>query len=285
MAWTTPRTYVADEILTAAILNADHKANLDVLSTHAHSGAAGMGSSSLGNLVKETFTDASAPAAPGAGLTALYTVSGRPHFRAGAGGSDTTLAILSDVHAQAHASAHEPGGADAMAVDAATSTASLRTLGSGSTQGAAGDHTHTIAEESNHVTNGSQPGSAGMAVSKGHKADIGDAYSTSDEVTNTFTVVAGERQIVAGCAVINKTSATNNYTHGVRVLVDDGAVAAVTVSPSTDANTASALGVIALVAAGQSGSTKFACQFKGGSDTSLQADCVGASVMVEELGI
>jgi hypothetical protein len=147
MGWTTPRDYVANEVLTAAILNVDHRDNLDVLSTHAHSGAAGMGSSSLANLVKATFTDASAPSAPGSGLTAIYTVSGKPHFRAGASGSDTAFAVASDLHAQAHESAHEPGGGDAMAVDASAATGSLRTIGSGSTQGAAGNHTHTISED------------------------------------------------------------------------------------------------------------------------------------------
>lgn len=45
-------------------------------------------------------------------------------------------------HAQAHATAHQPGGGDAMAVDAAAGTGSLRTLGAGATQAAAGDHTH-----------------------------------------------------------------------------------------------------------------------------------------------
>jgi len=147
MGWTTPRDYVTNEILTAAILNVDHRDNLNVLSTHAHSNAAGNGSSTLGNLVKETFTDASAPAAPGSGLTVIYTVSGKPHYRAGASGSDTALADAGDLHAQAHESAHEPGGGDAMAVDASAATGSLRTIGSGSTQGAAGDHTHTISED------------------------------------------------------------------------------------------------------------------------------------------
>lgn len=147
MGWTTPRNYVANEVLTAAILNVDHRDNLDVLSTHAHSGAAGMGSSSLANLVQATFTDASAPSAPGSGLTVIYTVSGKPHYRAGASGADTAFAVASDLHTQAHESAHEPGGGDAMAVDAAAATGSLRTIGGGATQGAAGNHTHTISED------------------------------------------------------------------------------------------------------------------------------------------
>jgi len=43
----------------------------------------------------------------------------------------------------AHASTHNSGGSDVMAIDAAAGTGSLRTLGTGSTQSAAGNHTHT----------------------------------------------------------------------------------------------------------------------------------------------
>ena len=141
MAWTTPRTYVTGEQVTEAILDVDQKANLDVLGVHAHSNAAGNGSSTLGNLVKATFTDGSAPSAPSSGLTSVYTISGRPFYRA-YGGASTQLLILADVHAQAHDTAHEPSGADTMAVDQGAGVGSLRTLGTGSTQIAAGDHSH-----------------------------------------------------------------------------------------------------------------------------------------------
>ena len=47
MAWTTPRTFVVGEIITAPILNTHVRDNLSFLSTHAHSGAAGDGSASL----------------------------------------------------------------------------------------------------------------------------------------------------------------------------------------------------------------------------------------------
>lgn len=43
MAWTTPRTYTDLEIVTAAILNTDHRDNLNALSAHQHSGAPGDG--------------------------------------------------------------------------------------------------------------------------------------------------------------------------------------------------------------------------------------------------
>lgn len=41
-----------------------------------------------------------------------------------------------------HATSHQPGGSDAMAVDAAAATGSLRTLGTGATQAAVGSHVH-----------------------------------------------------------------------------------------------------------------------------------------------
>ena len=220
MGWTTPRDFVTNEVLTAAILNVDHRDNLNVLSTHAHTGAAGMGSSSLTSLVKGTFTDASAPSAPGSGLTALYTVSGRPHYRAGASGSDTTLAVIGDVHAQTHASAHQPGGADAMAVDAATSTASLRTLGSGSTQGAAGNHTHVAVDEVAATSAVSTDDSVAMAVTK---ADNTGAISVGGSVTiATKTISVGEasqRIWAGGYAVIELVAAVTN-TPRLELLID-----------------------------------------------------------------
>lgn len=44
----------------------------------------------------------------------------------------------------AHKARHEPGGADAMTVDAAAVTGSLRTIGLGALQAAAGNHAHTL---------------------------------------------------------------------------------------------------------------------------------------------
>lgn len=45
-------------------------------------------------------------------------------------------------HAQLHAASHEPGGGDAMTVDAVAATGSLRTLGAGAQQASAGNHSH-----------------------------------------------------------------------------------------------------------------------------------------------
>ena len=122
MAWSAPRTWVADEIVTAALLNTELRDNLLVLSTHAHTGAAGMGASTLSavsmtSLATATFADQSGdPSTNGRlqrnGANLLYY--------------DGSSAI------------------DLTASDQSAATASLRTLGTGSTQAAAGNHTHAI---------------------------------------------------------------------------------------------------------------------------------------------
>lgn len=98
MAWIAPRTYAVGETVTAAILNIDQRDNLLALSAHGHSGAAGDGGTTLGDLVKETFADAAAPSAPGASKTVIYTTSGRLRYRAGAAGVDTLISDENHTH-------------------------------------------------------------------------------------------------------------------------------------------------------------------------------------------
>jgi hypothetical protein len=57
MAWTTPKTWADGDIPDAADLNTHIKANLDVLSTHAHSGAAGDGGAALAPVSTVTFVE------------------------------------------------------------------------------------------------------------------------------------------------------------------------------------------------------------------------------------
>ena len=98
MAWTSPITWKAGQLVTAADLNTHVRDNQLALDQHGHGGGGGDGSGTLGNLVKATFTDAAAPAAPGAGLTVIYTVSGAVHYRTGAAGADQTLSNTSHTH-------------------------------------------------------------------------------------------------------------------------------------------------------------------------------------------
>ena len=133
MAWTAPKTWAASEVILASgtgSLNEQIRDNLTVLSTHAHTGAAGMGASTLstvtlGGLNTVTFADQSGnPSTNGRlqrnGANLLYY--------------DGTSAI------------------DLTASDQAAGTASLRTLGTGATQAAAGNHTHAVS----FTTNGGQ---------------------------------------------------------------------------------------------------------------------------------
>jgi hypothetical protein len=67
----------------------------------------------------------------------------------------------------AHATTHEPGGTDAMAVDALAATGSLRTLGTSSTSAAAGNHTHTPTVGLDFIIDG-----GGSALTAGIKGDV-----------------------------------------------------------------------------------------------------------------
>ena len=130
MAWTTPRDWTDDDvavpngIVTAAMLNTDIRDNLLVLSTHTHTGAAGMGAASMSGLT----------------LTALGTLT------------------FADQSANPDAAGElQRNGNDLLwygssvvnltAADASAGTASLRTLGTTSVKAAAGDHTHVPASQ------------------------------------------------------------------------------------------------------------------------------------------
>jgi len=131
MGWQAPRdwTGISGGIVTANQLNVDLRDNLNVLSTHTHTGAAGFGSSTLSGvtlaaLTTLTFADQSAdPDAAGElqrnGNDLLYY-----------NGS----AVVNVTQA-----------------DAAADTASLRTLGTTSAKAAAGNHTHTITKEGQNI--------------------------------------------------------------------------------------------------------------------------------------
>ncbi|MBI4496319.1 MAG: hypothetical protein HY689_00235 [Chloroflexi bacterium] len=94
-SWTAGADRATGFVVTSAVWNSymGTAGNFEFLSVHDHSGAAGQGAGTI-TPYQATFTDISAPAAPGAGKTAIYTVSGVPHYRAGTAGADTVLADL-----------------------------------------------------------------------------------------------------------------------------------------------------------------------------------------------
>jgi len=91
MAWTAPRTFATGDSVDGDMMNAQVKGNLDVLGTHTHTGAAGMGTDTLGALNTITADDVAAPATPSAGTIILYVESGVLKYKNSAG----TVKIIS----------------------------------------------------------------------------------------------------------------------------------------------------------------------------------------------
>ena len=130
-----PKIWAVGDMVDAALLNAQLRDPLELLEQHDHNGAVGDGSADLLGVVSITVTDAVAPSAPASGLTTLYATSARPGYIPN-GGSATPISDLD------HAARHNSGGADALTEDAAAGTPSLRDIGTGALDMAAGNHTH-----------------------------------------------------------------------------------------------------------------------------------------------
>ena len=118
MAWTVPKSWTSTMVV-ATDLNTHIRDNLLVLSTHAHSGAAGMGSSTLSGVT----------------LTALETP-----VLASQGSSPGTAGML--LRKGTTLEYYNGSAVVGLYADGVAGTATLRTLGTGSTQAAAGNHTH-----------------------------------------------------------------------------------------------------------------------------------------------
>lgn len=126
-----------------------------------------------------------------------------------------------------------------MAVDAATSTASLRTLGTGSTQGAAGNHTHVANDEIAGTGANYSEGSVTISLNKGVGSGniaVGSAVTVatktiSPTVTSRiwaggychFLVIDADNATIALDLLIDGTQvATTNFATG--ITADGGSV-------------------------------------------------------------
>ena len=84
-----------------------------------------------------------------------------------------------------HAAAHQPGGGDAMAVDAAAGTGSLRTIGGGAQQSAPGNHSH----EAQQIFIPSRTGAPGIGGRpRATKSDGYAVVSFRDDEEETWTM-------------------------------------------------------------------------------------------------
>tara|TARA_Y100001951_G_scaffold78769_1_gene66394 strand:+ start:613 stop:1311 length:699 start_codon:yes stop_codon:yes gene_type:complete len=102
MAWTTPKTWSDGDIPDADDLNTHIRDQLNALSTHTHSGAAGDGNDEMTGVDTITFDDSgSTPAAPGSNKVKLFSESETFKIRAGASGAATAIALANHTHTQA----------------------------------------------------------------------------------------------------------------------------------------------------------------------------------------
>lgn len=156
MAWVTPLdwTGITNNIVTAAQLNQQLRDNLNVLSTHTHTGAAGMGSASLS----------------GISLAALGTLT----FADQSANPDAAGELQRNGNALKW---YGSSVVDLTTSDASAGTASLRSLGTSSTTAAAGNHEHTIATPSSSSETG-----ADVVLGSGTRQQRQKAYTNGDNL-------------------------------------------------------------------------------------------------------
>ena len=176
MAWTAPRTWVDDELVTTAYMNAQIRDNLLALSTHTHGGSAGDGSSSL---------------ASGISFSGLGTVT----FADQSGDPSTTGRLQRNGNNLVYYNGSAAVGLGA--ADAAAGTASLRTLGTGATAAAAGNHTHTPATPSTSALTGSDIVDSSVIIGGHYKSYSSGA--TLDGTSKTVTPTKANNLVIVSC--------------------------------------------------------------------------------------
>ena len=175
MAWTTPRTWADDEIVTTAYMNAQIRDNFLALSTHAHGGSAGDGSATL---------------ASGISFSGLATAT----FADQSGNPSTTGRLQRNGNNLVY---YNGSAVITLSADASAGTGSLRTLGTGATTAAAGNHTHTPATPSTSALTGEDMTDTAVAIS-GHKKD----YSSGDTLggtSKTVTPTKANNLVIVSC--------------------------------------------------------------------------------------
>jgi hypothetical protein len=101
-----------------------------------------------------------------------------------------------------HASTHNAGGGDALAIDAAAGTGSLRTIGTGATNAAAGNHTHSTYQPTGMTVLANDTLAQALATNINTKLTV-----TANRTLTTTVPAAGTR-----CSVMILTNSTSTWT-------------------------------------------------------------------------
>ena len=212
MAWTTPKTWVQGEVVTAADFNAELRDRFNLLEVHDHS-ETGLGSDELGGATGLTLlrlaeytteSEDGLPPTPSSGAIAMFK-------------DGSALKVIYDdgtvrtVTTSPHGTTHDADGNDPLEQDGIASKATLRSLGSGAQQAAAGNHGHVFS-----------------GVEYPLKQDVGDMSYTLPRTgnTNVSEVLGGS----AGAIQIPTSYAGSgflvvDFVIEMRALVLNGAVA------------------------------------------------------------
>ena len=210
MAWTTPKTWADGDIPDAADLNTHIKANLDALSTHAHSGAAGDGSAALAPISTITFANqGSTPAAPGSAKVAVFSESETMKVRAGASGSATVISLAGHVHTlQERQNITSTGTNSGGAVNISVFRVSIGTSEGGVFSRTVDPNSAKSAIVCGYMVHCRSDGSAGTATITWRAKNDGTQFDTG-----TFTVTSGGNTTHAWTtALIDATDASHSIT-------------------------------------------------------------------------
>ena len=183
MAWTTPRTWADDEIVTTAYMNAQIRDNFNALTAHTHGGSAGDGSSTL----------ASGVSFSGLATSTFADQSGNPSVTGRLQRNGNNLVY------------YNGSAVITISADASAGTASLRSLGTGATNAAAGNHTHTPTTPSTSALTGSDIVDNAVAISAHYKSYSSGA--TLDGTSKTVTPTLANNLVIVSCFAYVQTAA------------------------------------------------------------------------------
>ena len=175
MAWTTPRTWADDEIVTTAYMNAQIRDNFNALTAHTHGGSAGDGSSTL----------ASGISFSGLATATFADQSGNPSVAGRLQRNGNNLVY------------YNGSAVITISADASAGTASLRSLGTGATNAAAGNHTHTPTTPSTSDLTGSNIVDSAVAIGGHYKSYSSGA--TLDGTSKTVTPTLANNLVIISC--------------------------------------------------------------------------------------